>query len=163
MWSWMGLQGCPYLISGVLPEQRSTPSSMRFMKDSAAIIRMSQVFLRKIVWQGYLWPTMTKDCADYVKKCDQCQRYAKVPRVPPTEINLMSTPWPFFVWGIDLVGSLPTGKDGVKYAIFAVDYSTKWVEAEPMNTITSKKALDFVIKNIVCRFYLPQKIISDKM
>uniref|UniRef100_A0A803P466 Integrase catalytic domain-containing protein n=1 Tax=Cannabis sativa TaxID=3483 RepID=A0A803P466_CANSA len=42
-----------------------------------------------------------------------------------------------------------------------VDYFTKWVEVEPMNMITSKKALDLVIKNIVCRFRLSQKTASD--
>ena len=49
----------------------------------------------------------------------------------------------------------------MKYAIVAVDYYTKWVEAEPMNTITSKKALDFVINHIVCRYELPYKIVSE--
>ena len=104
---------------------------------------------------------MKKDCIDYVCKCEQCQRYVKIPRAPLIEITLMTSPWPFAVWGIDLVGSLPTGKGGVKYAIVAVDYYTKWVEAEPMNTITSRKALDFVINNIVCRYGLPYKIVSD--
>ena len=73
----------------------------------------------------------------------------------------MTSPWPFAVWGIDLTGSLPAGKGGVKYAIVVVDYFTKWVEAEPLATITSKKALDFIIKNIVCRYGLPRKIVSD--
>ena len=104
---------------------------------------------------------MKKDCVDYVHKCEQCQRYAKIPRAPPTEITLMTSPWPFAVWGIDLVGSLPTGKGGVKYAIVAMDYYTKCVEAEPMKIITSKKALDFVIYNILCRYGLPHKIMFD--
>ena len=43
----------------------------------------------------------------------------------------------------------------------AIDYFTKWVEAEPLGTITSKRVLDFVVKNIVCRFGLPKKIVSD--
>ena len=73
----------------------------------------------------------------------------------------MQSPWPFAVWGIDLIGSLPTGKGGVKYAVVAVDYFTKWAEAEPLATITTKKVLDFVIKNIVCRYGLPRKIVSD--
>ncbi|XP_062119082.1 uncharacterized protein LOC133832804 [Humulus lupulus] len=67
----------------------------------------------------------------------------------------------FAVWGIDLIGSLPTGKGGIKYAIVAVDYFTQWVKAEPLATITSKKTLDFVIKNIVCRYRLLRKIVSD--
>ncbi|KAM6577622.1 hypothetical protein CsatB_029459 [Cannabis sativa] len=72
----------------------------------------------------------------------------------------MRSPWPFAVWGIDLIGSLPTGKGGVKYAIVAVDYYTKWTEAEPMKTIIAKKSLDFVIKYIVCRYGLPHNIVS---
>ena len=73
----------------------------------------------------------------------------------------MQSPWPFAVWGIDLIGSLPTGKGGVKYAVVAVDYFTKWVEVEPLASITIKNVLDFVVKNIICRFGLPAKIISE--
>ncbi|XP_074326646.1 uncharacterized protein LOC141664586 [Apium graveolens] len=47
--------------------------------------------------------------------------------------------WPFAVWGIDLIGELPKGKGGVKYAVVAVDYFTKWAEAEPLATITAAK------------------------
>ena len=53
------------------------------------------------------------------------------------------------------------GKGGVRYAVVAIDYFTKWVEAEPLATITSKRVLDFVVKNIICRFGLPKKIVSD--
>ena len=49
----------------------------------------------------------------------------------------------------------------MKYTIVVVDYFTMWVEAEGLATITSKKALDFVIKNIVCRYGLLRKIVSD--
>ena len=73
----------------------------------------------------------------------------------------MTSPWTFAVWGIDLIGSFPTGKGGVKYAVVIVDYFTKWTEAEPLATITSKKVLDFVVKNIICRYGMPRKILSD--
>ncbi|KAM6543314.1 hypothetical protein CsatB_007761 [Cannabis sativa] len=73
----------------------------------------------------------------------------------------MNSPWPFAIWGIDLVRSLPTGKGGVKYTIIVVDYLTKWVEAKPMNIVTSKKSLDFVIKNIVCCFRLQHEIVLN--
>lgn len=52
-------------------------------------------------------------------------------------------------------------KRGVKYIIVAVDYFTKWTEAEPLASITVKKSLEFVIKNIVCRYKLPRMIVSD--
>ncbi|XP_060972619.1 uncharacterized protein LOC133038471 [Cannabis sativa] len=50
---------------------------------------------------------------------------------------------------------------GVKYAVVAVDYFKKWAEAEPLATITSKKVLDFFVKNILCRYGVPQTIVSD--
>ena len=53
------------------------------------------------------------------------------------------------------------GKGGVPYAMVAIDYFTKQVEAEPFATITQKRVMDFVVKNIVCRFGLPKKIVSD--
>ena len=53
------------------------------------------------------------------------------------------------------------GNGGVQFAVVAVDYFTKWTEAESLATITSKKILDFVVKNIICQFGLPKKIVSD--
>jgi hypothetical protein len=120
-----------------------------------------QTLARKILRYGYYWPTVNRDAADYARRCDKCQIYAKIPRAPPTELTQMVSPWPFAMWGIDLIGSLPIAKGGAKYAIVAVDYFTKWAEAEPMATITTKKVINFVVRNIICRFGLPRTIITD--
>ena len=37
----------------------------------------------------------------------------------------------------------------------------KWVEVEALSTITKAKVQNFVWKNIVCQFRIPQTIISD--
>ena len=34
--------------------------------------------LRKIMKACYFWPTMQQDAMDFVKKCDNCQRYGNV-------------------------------------------------------------------------------------
>lgn len=73
----------------------------------------------------------------------------------------MVTPWPFALWGIDLIGELPMARRGAKYVIVAVDYFTEWVEAEPMTKITSAKVVSFVVKNIICQYCVPNKIIID--
>ena len=39
--------------------------------------------------------------------------------------------------------------------------SQKWVGAEALSTITEAKIQSFVWKNIICRFEIPQKIVSD--
>ena len=42
--------------------------------------------------QGYYWPTMKKDAAAYVKRCDKCQRYAPIPHMPSTTLKSISGP-----------------------------------------------------------------------
>ena len=73
----------------------------------------------------------------------------------------MVSPWPFAIWGIDLIGELPMGHGGARHAIVAVDYFTKWVEAEPLTKISSAKVINFLIRNVLCRYGVPQKIIFD--
>lgn len=63
--------------------------------------------------------------------------------------------------GIDLIGELPMARGRAKYVIVAVDYFTKWVEAEPMAIITSTKVVSFVTKNIIFRYGVPYKNITD--
>ncbi|CAL2277103.1 unnamed protein product [Prunus armeniaca] len=56
---------------------------------------------------------------------------------------------------------MPEGKGQVKYAIVAVDYFTKWAEAEALATITLACIETFVWQNIVCRFGIPNTIVTD--
>ena len=101
---------------------------------------------------------MEKDSSDFARKCDKFQRHANYSRNPPNELTI---PWSFAIWGINLIGALPVGRGGVKYTVIAVDYFTKWVEAEPLIKITPKQIITFVNKSIVCRYGVPYKIISD--
>ncbi|XP_030963617.1 uncharacterized protein K02A2.6-like [Quercus lobata] len=56
---------------------------------------------------GYWWPSMHKEALDYVKKCDQCQRFAPSIHQPGGELNPLSSPWPFVQWGLDILGPIP--------------------------------------------------------
>ena len=44
----------------------------------------------------------------------------------------------------------------------ATDYFTKWVEAIPLKTVTSKEMIEFVKEYIVYRFGTPQNITTDQ-
>ncbi|KAM1965926.1 hypothetical protein ACFX15_046205 [Malus domestica] len=73
----------------------------------------------------------------------------------------MISPWLLAQWGLDLIGSMHAGKGKVRYAIVAVNYFTKWTEVKPLATITEAKIEDFVWKNIICRFGIPNTIVTD--
>ena len=76
-------------------------------------------------------------------------------------MTIITSPWPFAQWGIDIVGPLPQGKKQVKFLLVAIDNFTKWVEVEALTTITEAKVQGFVWKNIICRFDILRTIISD--
>ncbi|CAH9118568.1 unnamed protein product [Cuscuta europaea] len=116
---------------------------------------------RRLVVQNYFWPTMAHDCADLARKCTACQVLQKASGRPAVNYAPVSTAIPFSRWGIDLVGPLPRAAGNNRYIIVAVDYFTKWVEAEPLASITGARCQKFVHKNVITRFGVPQEIISD--
>ncbi|KAL5577646.1 hypothetical protein UlMin_019345 [Ulmus minor] len=95
----------------------------------------------KVLRQGYYWPTIQADSLAFVQK--------------------FSSPWPFAKWGIDLIGPLPTARGQLKYAVVAIDYYTKWVEAEALAKITEQNVTNFIWKHIICRFGIPRELVSD--
>ncbi|XP_030477954.1 uncharacterized protein LOC115694995 [Cannabis sativa] len=76
-----------------------------------------QSLSKKIIRQGYYWLTINKDTHEFVKKYDKCQKFSYIPRIPPTELRMMTSPYPFAIWGNDLIGALPTGRGGAKFGI----------------------------------------------
>ncbi|CAJ2663960.1 unnamed protein product [Trifolium pratense] len=116
---------------------------------------------RKALRAGYYWPTMQQDAKDHVKKCDKCQRHGDMHLAPPRELKSLSSPWPFAWWGMDLLGPFTKGLYQNRYLIVAVDYFTKWVEAEPLSDITSLRVLRFFKRNVLARFGIPQVVVTD--
>ena len=73
----------------------------------------------------------------------------------------MIAPWPFAQWGLDILDPFPLGTRQMKFLVVAIDYFTKWVEAEPLASITQQNIKNFVWKNIVCKFGVPKVLVSD--
>ncbi|GJZ64326.1 reverse transcriptase domain-containing protein [Tanacetum coccineum] len=110
---------------------------------------------------GYYWPTMHEDARKLIQACQDCQVQKPVPRNPQQKLNPITSPWPFYKWGIDIVAPFPERPEKVKFLIVAIDYFTKWIEAKPVATIIGRQIKKFVWDNIVCRFGLLGEIISD--
>ncbi|KAL0424764.1 UNVERIFIED_CONTAM: hypothetical protein Sradi_1011200 [Sesamum radiatum] len=115
----------------------------------------------KALRQGYFWPTMRKDAMDLVRKCQKCQVHANITHLPATPLQPIQSPCPFDQWGMDIVGKLPRAPGQREYLIVAVDYFSKWVEAEALSKITEKEVMKFAWKNIVCRFGIPRAFVMD--
>ena len=96
----------------------------------------------RAITQGYWWPNMQREAQEYVKKCDQCQRFAPSIHQPEGVLNPLSSLWPFAQWGLDIVGPFPKAMGNRKYLLVGTNYFTKW-------------------KNIVIRFGVPHVLISN--
>ncbi|XP_016168981.1 uncharacterized protein K02A2.6-like [Arachis ipaensis] len=101
------------------------------------------------------------DAQEFVKRCKKCQENANFHKAPPEELSLMMAPRPFVQWGVDLLGPFPPGPGQVKYLIVVIDYYTKWVEAEPLASISAANCQKFMWKQVVTRFGIPESVISD--
>ena len=102
------------------------------------------------------------DCVDYVKSCHDCQAQANLNHVPPSELYSMTSPWPFSIWGIDVIGMLaPKVSNGHEYILVTINYFTKWVEVASYFVLKAKHVARFLENNIICQFRVPQEIISN--
>uniref|UniRef100_A0A2N9HVU2 Integrase catalytic domain-containing protein n=1 Tax=Fagus sylvatica TaxID=28930 RepID=A0A2N9HVU2_FAGSY len=72
-------------------------------------------------------------------------------------------------WGMDVIGAItPKASNGHEFILVAidyftkwVDYFTKWVEACSFKNVTQVAVTRFVKNNIICRYGMPEMLITD--
>ena len=79
-----------------------------------------------------------------------------------TTLNVLSAPWPFSMWDIDVIGFIePKASNGNRFILVAIDYFTKWVEVASYANVTRKVVTKFIRKELICRYGIPERIITD--
>ena len=64
-----------------------------------------QILISQSLTQGYWWPNMQKEAQEYVKKCNQCQKFSLNIHQPRGVLNPLPSLWPFAQWALDIVES----------------------------------------------------------
>jgi hypothetical protein len=114
----------------------------------------------KVLQAGFYWPSIFKDSHEYALRCDRCQRVGNISgrdQMPLTNIYELEI---FDTWGIDFMGPFPSSY-GFIYILVAVDYVSKWVEAQATKTNDAQVVIKFLKDHILTRFGIPRFIISD--
>ena len=137
--------------SKILQECHASPHGGHFAGDKTT---------HKILQYGFYWPTIFKDCFEWVKLCDQCQRMGNISKRHEMPLQGFLVVQLFDVWGIDFMGPFPASFGNI-YILLAVDYVSKWVEttACPKNNVNT--VVGFLQRNILSIFGTPRTIISD--
>ncbi|XP_057548014.1 uncharacterized protein LOC130826442 [Amaranthus tricolor] len=102
-----------------------------------------------------------KDAEELIQRCPECQYHSKIGRKPSNYLTVLQAILPFDKWGMDLLGPFPPAKGQRKFIIVAIDYFTKYVEAEALSSITDKQVCQFLWRNIITRYGIPRVIITD--
>lgn len=106
------------------------------------------------------WPGVRKDVRNYIQHCDRCQR--RGPRLDKGQqlhpVKIPPKPWSQI--GVDTC-SMPKSKDGLTCMVVAVDYFSKWMEAEPLVAKTAEGVANFLYQ-CMCRHGCADIQINDR-
>lgn len=91
-----------------------------------------------VINEGYYWITLRKDAERYVKHCEVCKKFGKIPQLPFFPLALVLAVWPFDMWGIDLMKKFSKFRGGNEYLVVTVDYFSKWIESKSLATPKEK-------------------------
>ncbi|XP_028213905.1 protein NYNRIN-like [Glycine soja] len=106
---------------------------------------------------------MLKDCIEFAKGCQECQKHAGIQHVPASELHSIIKPWPFRGWALDLIGEIkPASSKNQRYIIVGIDYFTKWIEAVPLPNVDQKAVISFIQNHIIYRYGIPETITTDQ-
>jgi hypothetical protein len=71
-------------------------------------------------------------------------------QAPSQPTQLITPSWWMQRWGIDIVEPLIIAQGKYKFAVVAVEYFTKWIEAKPPVNIAVAWLKRFFWQNIIC-------------
>ena len=111
--------------------------------------------------QTYWWPKMKQDTQAHIRTCERCQK--RNPQKDKIGRNPSKTPdYPFQHIGIDIMGPLPRTMTGKRYIVVAIDWLTKWPEAQAIESADAQTIAVFIHEHIICQHGPPQQITSDR-
>ena len=72
-------------------------------------------------------------------------------------------PWPFRGWAMNVIGKIyPTSSKRHNFILVASDYFKKWVDVEPLVSVTQDVVIRFIRHNIIYRFNILESITTNQ-
>ncbi|KAH9640804.1 hypothetical protein HF086_001965 [Spodoptera exigua] len=105
---------------------------------------------------------LEEDIKNYVQKCEKCQKekYSRYTKEPMT-ITTTATE-AFQKIFMDVVGPLERDEENFSYILTIQCELTKYIEAYPMKTKSTKEVAEKFVNNFILRFGIPEIIATDR-
>jgi hypothetical protein len=116
--------------------------------------------LKKRFW----WYGMKREIAEYVARCDSCQRIKAEHQRPAGLLQPLQIPqWKWDEIGMDFIVALPRTRAGYNSIWVVVDRLTKAAHFIPVKTTYNIAVLaELYMSRIVCLHVIPKKIVSER-
>lgn len=111
----------------------------------------------------FYWPSMKDDIHRYVQTCPSCQENKLVRKKNKEPMVITDTSEEAFnKVALDIVGPLNLTESGNKYLLTIQDNLTKFSQAFPIPNQEAETVARTFVNEFVCKFSLPQKILTDQ-
>nr|XP_010314926.1 uncharacterized protein LOC104645271 [Solanum lycopersicum] len=157
------LSNLPVLVP---PRERSPLLLYLSVSDSAFRCKLRKRF-RKIEFRHT--PRIKNELVDALATIALMIKHPNIDYIDPLGIELKEHPVHCShveeepdAWGMDFIGPIePTASNGHRFILVTLDYFIKWVEAASYKSVTKKFVANFVRNNLICRFGVPESIITN--
>ncbi|GKC73995.1 reverse transcriptase domain-containing protein, partial [Tanacetum coccineum] len=154
-----------YLVGGIIPKGMTYQQKNKFFSDLKHYFWEEPYLFKvcsdakKVLDSGFYWPTIIKEAHTLVRLCEACQKIRNISKRDEMPLNNIQVCKIFDIWGIDFMG--PFAKSyKFEYILVAIDYVSKWAEAQALPTNDARVVVIF-FKKLFCRFGMPKALISD--
>ncbi|GJZ41294.1 reverse transcriptase domain-containing protein [Tanacetum coccineum] len=114
---------------------------------------------KKVLDSGFYWTTIIKEAHTQVYLCEACQKTGTISKRNEMPLNSIQVCEIFDIWGIDFMGPFLKSYK-FEYILVAIDYVSKWAEAQTLPTNDARVVITF-LKKLFCHFGMPKALISD--
>nr|GEX55617.1 hypothetical protein [Tanacetum cinerariifolium] len=142
-----------YLVGDVIPKGMTHQQKNKFFSD---LKRLGGT----LPFQRFYWPTIIKEAHTLVLLCEACQKTGNISKRDEIPLNNIQVCEIFDIWGIDFM-RLFLKSYKFEYILVAVDYVSKWAEAQALPTNDARVVVTF-FKKLFCCLGMPKALISDK-
>ncbi|XP_015955836.1 uncharacterized protein LOC107480200 [Arachis duranensis] len=125
-----------YINTGTIPKDKLNPQNFR--RRASLYTKVAGELYRRGFSQPLLKCLNKKEAKEVMDEIHE-GKLSAISTKPAEMLHSMEVSWPFHRWGLDILGPFPVAPGQVKFLLVAIDYFSKWIEAQPLARITTEK------------------------